>query len=257
MMEKQISNDLIKKIVISMHKEGMIKTWLKDKAEGWMLADGVTWSPLYLNVRHLSSFPAIYSASIDAMGMLLKNNGFSNDGNTVSVGEAMGGIAISDGLALRYNIPAIYTRKLPEDVKSPLDVDRYLSAHGEKALVEGKFTTWNRLFIASDMVSTFSSKLLTVAQVKNEAKRRGFVEEVNLKHIFSLFEREQGASLKAAQEGYELHSAIGFMRDAFGILRQTHAFNNTECSVIEDFFKNKDKYQISEVQRGLIALARK
>jgi len=256
-MEKQISYELKKKIVLGMHREGMIMTWKKDKPEGWTLGNG-SWSPFYLQVRHMSSAEqGTYRASVEAMGILMENGGFKADGHTKNVGIAMGGIPLADGIAYEYGIPALYTRKLPQEVKTDADLEKYLAEHGQKSLVEGSFSETDKLGLVDDLVSTFSAKLLGIGMVKREGEIRKFKEPVKINHIFVLFDREQGAQQKAKENGIELYSAIGFVKDALPILRKAGVWEDIEHSVVKDYLADPMKYQDKRMQKELLDLTRR
>lgn len=240
-----------KQIVEGLYDEGMILTWYKDKPSGWILASGL-WSPYYINLRLLPSSPRLYELVGNAMGLLLKENGYQPNSRDRVVGIAMAGIPIADAVVLLHGIPALYTRKLPDDVKTPDDLKKYIESHGQHALVEGEFNSGDRLSIVDDLVTRFDSKLLAIGQVNQEVQRRG-MSNITLKDIMVLLDREQGGVERARNLGYNLQALIPFISKGLGWLREK--FTQIEYETIPDYVQNTQKYQDSELQKHLRQLA--
>ncbi len=249
----QEREQLGKQIVEGLYDARMIRTWYRDKPEGWTLANG-KWSPYYINLRLLSSAPQqLYVAVGNAMGSMLKELGYKPGSRDKVVGIAMAGISIADAIALLHGIPALYTRKLPDDVKTPEDVERYLKAHGQHALVEGDFENGDRLAIVDDLVTGFDSKLLAISQVNQEIQRRNLLG-VTLQDVAVLLDREQGGAQRARDLGYNLHSYIPFISKGLPWLKDR--FSQQETETILDYVGNVEKYQDSELQKHLKQLAK-
>lgn len=240
-----------KQIVEGLYDKGMILTWYRDKPTGWTLASGI-WSPYYINLRLLPSSPKLYKPVGDAMGLLLKENGYQPNSKDRVVGVAMAGIPIADAVALLHEIPALYTRKLPDEVKTPDDLKKYIESHGQHALVEGEFDSGDRLAIVDDLVTRFDSKLLAVSQVNQEAQRRN-ITGLTLKDIMVLLDREQGGIERAKSLGYNLQALIPFISKGLGWLRDR--FAQIEYDTIVDYVGNTEKYQDLELQKHLKQLS--
>lgn len=252
MVSLQEREQLGKQIVEGLYDARMIRTWYRDRPEGWTLANG-KWSPYYINLRLLSSAPQqLYIAVGNAMGGMLKELGYQPNSRDKVVGVAMAGISIADAIALLHGIPALYTRKLPDDVKTPEDVERYLKSHGQHALVEGDFESGDRLAIADDLVTGFDSKLLAISQVNQEVKRRN-LSEVTLQDVVVLVDREQGGAERARALGYNLQSYIPFISRGLPWLKDR--FSQQEAETILDYVGNVKKYQDPELQNHLKRLA--
>jgi uridine monophosphate synthetase len=256
-MEKQVSLEKLgKEIIQDLYREGMIRTWYRDKPDGFTLASGM-YSPFYINLRLISSVPSgsieLYRKAGEAVGLMLKNAGFVADGIHRIVGVAMAGIPLANAVTLNMGIPSLYTRKLPEDVKTPEDVEEYIRAHGQKALVEGDFESGDRLAIVDDLVTTFGSKALAISQVEQEAKQRG-ITDLTIKDIVVLIDREQGGAQKAAELGYNLHALIPFASKGLDWLQDS--LHPIEYETISSYLQNPEAYQDKEVQTGLTDIAK-
>jgi orotate phosphoribosyltransferase len=254
MMQMDAQQELGEKIVRELYKEGMILTWYRDRPQGWTLASGL-YSPLYINLRLIcSADPELYRLAGKAMAMLLKKNGFVSDGKHRMVGIAMAGIPLANAATLESGVPSLYTRKLPEDVKTPEELDKYIRAHGQKALVEGDFEAGDRLAMVDDLVSTFDSKLLARSQIEQEIKRRD-LPGVTVGDVFVLLDREQGGVEAAKKSGMNLHSLIPFASKGLDWLKDS--LSEVEYTTIKDYLSNPQKYQTVEMREKLRALAQK
>jgi orotate phosphoribosyltransferase len=242
-----------KEIMEGLYETGMILTWYRDKPKGWILASGL-WSPFYINLRLLSSHPKLYKKAGEALGIMLRSTGFKSNGKDKVVGIAMAGVPLANAVTLEAEIPSLYTRKLPEDVKTPGDVDKYVQAHGQHSLVEGELNSGDRLALIDDLVTKFDSKLLAIGQIEQEIKRRGLTG-IQLKEIFVLLDREQGGAEKAKSMGFELHALIPFASKGIGWLKGS--LSDIEYSTIVDYIKNTQKYQSKEMQEELEKAAKK
>jgi len=256
-MEKSAASreQLGKEIISGLYQERMILTWFRDKSDGWTLASGL-WSPFYVNLRLISSTknPQLYEKSGRAIGMLLDDIGFAPDGKHRVVGVAMAGIPLANAVTLQKGIPSLYTRKLPEDVKTPEKLNEYMAAHGQHALVEGEIESGNRLAIIDDLVTKFDSKILAKSQVEYEITRR-MLTEVTVKDFVVLVDREQGGVEKAKSLGLNLYSFIPFASKGLEWLRGDLA--DIEYKTIVDYLNDPVKYQDKELQKSLKELIRK
>jgi len=242
-----------KKIVQEMYEDGMIPTWYRDKPEGWKLASGL-WSPYYINLRLLSSKPKLYRMVGYTMGRMLKDIGFEPYSKYKVVGVAMAGIPIADAVSLMHEIPALYTRKLPEDVKTEEHLKNWVGAHGQHALVEGDMESGDRLAIVDDLVTKFTSIALAISQVKQEIERRKLAD-VTLKDVIVLLDREQGAAETARELGYNLRAVIPFISKGLGWLKDS--LTRVEYETIIAYNNNVELYQDPLIQKKLKEAAQK
>ncbi|MGA2800343.1 MAG: hypothetical protein ABSE71_03375 [Candidatus Micrarchaeaceae archaeon] len=243
---------LAKDITIGLRQERSILTWYNDRPEGWRLVNGL-WSPYYINMRLITTSPKLYRKTGEGFCLMLDEEGYRAD-NCRLVGVAMAGIPFANAVTLMAGIPSLYTRKLPEDVKTPVDLQRYIGSHGQHALVEGHFESGDTIVCIDDLVTRFDSKLLAIHQVQAEAKRKELTG-IKLEDVFVLLDREQGASEKASELGFRLHSLIPFVNRGLGWLRES--FSDIEYTVISDYVRDPQKYQDREMSDTLRRMARR
>ena len=243
-----------KQIVQGLYKERMILTWYRDKPDGWTLASGL-YSPFFINLRLIcSSDPSLYRLVGKAMAELMKQNGFVSDGRHRIVGIAMAGIPLANAATLESGVPSLYTRKLPEEVKTAQALEDYMTAHGQKSLIEGEFKNGDRLAIIDDLVTMFDSKLLAKSQIEQEVQRRN-ATDVSVSDVFVLLDREQGGAEAAGKAGINLHSIIPFKSKGLDWLKEL--LSEVEYETIKDYLGDLQKYQTKEAQDRLRSVAQK
>ena len=238
------SSDIMetKDILAALYEQGLIKTWHRDRPEGWTLVSGL-WSPFYINLRALPSCPRLFMAVGERLGEMILER---CDVDSV-MGIAMAGIPIASAVAVQYGIPMLYTRKL-QGVKS-LEVLREAAVqYGQHSLVEGAMQDGDRVVAIDDLVTRFDSKLIAGEQLAMEADRRGV--DVSCGDVAVLVDREQGAADIAAQHGINLHALIPFQSRGIDWLRD--AFTDIEYDVISDYLHDSDKYQDDQRRRDII-----
>lgn len=257
MSDKMTFNDMKRKIIVGLHKEHLIKTWLRDKPEGWKLTND-NWSPFYLDIRQLpSASNELFKEAIIAMGILMKNTGYCADGKTKMIGIAMGGIPLAVGVSVAFKIPALYTKKLPDEVKTLEDVEKYIIGNMNKSMIIGEYAADDRLALVDDVVTGFNSKLKAIAQIDADALRKGYVPPLKLNDIFVLVDRGNNSVKNAGRYSLKVHSVINFLGDALPMLHEQNAISGVEYNVICDYISNNDRYQDVSVQKELKEMVRR
>jgi orotate phosphoribosyltransferase len=204
-----------KEITEALYENGMIKTWWRDKSEGWKLVSGI-WSPFYINLRPIASYPnsrEILTKVGTVMGDMIKEE--CPEVNKI-VGIANAGIPIATAITFTSGIPMCYTRKL-EGVKNIEQLESKIKEYGEHSLVEGELNNGDVISLVDDLVTRFDSKYIGERQVEYEAEKRNI--SVTCKHVNVLLDREQGASERAKELGMSLHSLIPFKSEGLWWLR--------------------------------------
>jgi len=237
-----------KEIIQSLYREGMIKTWYRDKSDGWYLASGL-WSPFYIQLRPLSSYPKVLRKVGYALGKIIKEE--IKDVDKI-IGVAMAGIPIATAITLTEEIPSGFTRKL-EGVRDVNEFHSLIEKYGEHALIEGELKSGDNLVVVDDLVTKFNSKLIAIEQIKYELKRRG-LSNVKCENVVVLFDREQGAEKSAMEHNIELHSLIPFRTKGISWLADFLA--EEEYSVIIDYLDNPIRYQNLNIQINLKNMAK-
>jgi uridine monophosphate synthetase len=235
-------------IMLDLYKKGMIKTWFRDNPQGWTLVSGL-WSPFYIQLRPLSSYPELLKKVGYALGNLIKKE--CEDVNRI-IGVATAGIPIATAISLLENIPSCFTRKL-EGVRSLGDFNSFVKEYGEHSMIEGILDNGDTIGIVDDLVTKFDSKLLAIEQLELEIKVRR-LENVTCSDVIVLLDREQGAKEIAKDYGLNLHWLIPFMSKGLKWLEEV--FADQEYEVIVDYLQDNEKYQDPSLQEDLSNIAR-
>lgn len=238
---KEKKEILGKEIIEMLYDSQMIRTWY-DKPEGWTLHSGL-WSPVYINLRHLGSYPAVFKKVGSAMGQLIKEE--CKSVNKV-VGIATAGVPIAAAVGIDASLPCGYTRKI-EGVSNVDEFRKKITQYGQHAIVEGFFENGDEIVLIDDLVTRMTSKLIAIEQFRAEMKRRN-VNAISNK-ILVLLDREQGAKKTAEENGLELFSLIPFKTKGVKWLKDR--FTSLEYEIISDYLLNSDKYQSDSIQKDL------
>ncbi|EET90456.1 MAG: hypothetical protein LVQ97_03020 [Candidatus Micrarchaeales archaeon] len=235
---------LKKEIAGGIYENGMLLTWYRNNPSGWKLASGA-WSPFYINLRQITSFPRLYSKVIDAFCMMLDKNGISISEHK-AVGIAMGGIALANGVSLRFGMPSLYTRKLPEGVSTKEEIGSYISSHGQHALVEGVLKNNDRLMLFDDVVTSMESKVMAINQISMEVEKRR-LSGIAVEAVYVVVDRGFGKE-KAKALGLELHSILT-LEEIVNLLGD--ALAPKERDVMLDYLKDAKAFQDAGMQNEL------
>lgn len=238
-----------------LYKDGMLRTWYRDKPDGWTLQSKL-WSPFYINLRQVGSTKngrEILTKAGSAMGSIIKDQ--LPQVNRI-VGMYMAGIPLATAITLESGLGSCYARNLegidtPEDFDSKIEgIKKQLKEHGEHALIEGSLSDGDNIAIVDDLSTKFTTKLITRKQVMQEAQDRRI--HVTCNEVIVLLDREQGAVEKAKNFGMNLLSIIPFRTK--GVLWLRDLMNPKEYEVITDYLNNEQKYQDENVRKSLKAL---
>lgn len=238
-----------KQILEELFQCNAIKTWYRDKKEGWTLHSGL-WSPIYISLRELTSkknAQKLLELIGNSLGKLIKNEIGQVD---KVIGIAMTGIYIATSITAFSGIPSLYTRKL-ENVKNLEDFEKFISQYGDHKLIEGDIENNDKIVIIDDLVTRFTSKILALEQLKYVAKKRNI--KINCKDFVVLLDREQGAKEKAKELGYNLYSLIPFKSKLHWL---ENKFDPQEYSVIKDYFEDYSKFQDHDKIKEITSLAK-
>jgi orotate phosphoribosyltransferase len=230
-------------ILTLLYENRMIRTFFRDRPEGWTLISGL-YSPLYIQLRPLISYPHVLAEVSRAMARMMREEAPEI---TRVIGIAMAGVPIVAGMSVIGDIPGGFTRKM-ENVKSPEEFREVIGRYGEHALLEGELTGGDRLALVDDLVTRFDSKLVALEQVNHEVLRRGLADVV-CKKVAVVLDREQGGEDAAHQAGIELLSLIPFKRLGLPLLEGV--LHPTEWEVLSRYLRDPDYFQNKEVQEAI------
>jgi orotate phosphoribosyltransferase len=192
--------ELAGELVRRLYASGVIRTWLRDRPEGWELMSGA-WSPFYVNFRDAPADPELFRFLIDAGSELIVQE---LSQATQLVGLAAAGVPFAAGFAYKLGLSMGYTRKLP-NVRDVAALERELGSYGSHALVEGGFQPGDRVALVDDLVSGFDSKEIAIRQLEAELARRD-VAGVSVEAVVVLVERGAEARRRADAAGVRLVS---------------------------------------------------
>jgi len=236
-----------REILILLYENRMIRTFYRDKPEGWVLVSGL-YSPLYIQLRPLASYPKVFERVCRATARMLREE---SPQITRVLGIAMAGVPIAAGISVLGGIPAGFTRKM-ENVKSVEAFRRAVANYGEHSVLEGELESGDRIALVDDLVTRFDSKQVALEMVRHEVKRRG-LDGVECDHVIVVLDREQGGAAAAAEAGVKLLSLIQFKTVGLPLLEQV--MNRTEWETISCYLDHPQMFQDPDVQERLARMA--
>jgi len=236
-----------REILSLLYENRMIRTFYRDRPEGWALVSGL-YSPIYIQLRPLASFPKVFEKVCRTMARMVVEEA---PDITRIIGIAMAGVPIASGMAITGSIPAGFTRKM-ENVKSVEAFRTAISGYGEHSLLEGEIASGDRIALVDDLVTRFDSKLIALEMVRHEVRKRG-LEAVECDRILVVLDREQGGAEAAQQAQVRLHSLIPFKSVGLPLLEGV--MNNNEWETVRRYLDDSTPFQDKQVQERLARMA--
>jgi orotate phosphoribosyltransferase len=231
-----VNLDTLKQDIMSdIYQNRMLLTASRDKKEGWTLISGL-WSPFYIQLRLLSSYPETLKKVGLAMSTLLNEK--APNVNKV-VGVAFAGIPIATAISIESGLPACHTRKML-GVRTEEDLLGAIQEYGQHSLLEGVVEDGDVLCIVDDLVTGMESKLIARSQARAEIERRG-VQNVSCDDVAVVLDRQQGAKKKAEGAGIRLHSLIDFIDEGLPSLQ--NSMDSEEYNLITNYLTDPSKHQ--------------
>jgi orotate phosphoribosyltransferase len=219
--------DLKKDIMQDIYENRMLLTSTRDKLEGWTLHSGL-WSPFYIQLRILSSFPETLNKVGQALGDLIKEE--APHINRL-VGIAFAGIPIATAMSLSTGIPACHTRKIV-GVRTEQDLQEAISKYGQHALLEGEVKDGDAICLVDDLVTGMESKLVARGQVIAELEKRG-ISNYTVDDIAVVVDRQQGAQKRASELKINLHSLIDLVDEGLSLIKDR--MTDEEFATVSDY----------------------
>lgn len=205
----------------------MLLTSTRDKPEGWTLHSGL-WSPFYIQLRILSSFPETLQKVGQALGALVKEE--APHINRL-VGIAFAGIPIATAMSLSIGIPACHTRKIV-GVRTEQELQEAISKYGQHSLLEGEVKDGDAICLVDDLVTGMESKLVARGQVITELEKRG-ISDFTVDDIAVVVDRQQGARQRASELNVNLHSLIDLVDEGLPLIRDK--MTEEEFTMVSDY----------------------
>lgn len=231
--KRELGGELLRRL----YAAGVVRTWLRDKPEGWELMSGA-WSPFYVNFRDAPAEPELFRFLIDAGAELVREE---VPEATQLVGLAAAGVPFAAGFAYKLGLPLGYTRKLPGVRRvADLDGDAAAESYGSHRLVEGSFRAGDRVALVDDLVTGFDSKEIALRQLELELERRG-AEDVRAEAVVVFLERGAVARARAQAAGVRLVSLLALDAGAVDGLRG--AASERELEVVAAYLRDPAPFQ--------------
>jgi len=218
------------------YEKRMILTSVRDRSEGWTLHSGL-WSPFYIQLRVLSSFPDTLKLVGEALSILLKEEAPSVNR---LVGIAFAGIPIATAVSIESGIPACHTRKIL-GVRTEQELRDAISNYGQHSLMEGEVQDGDTLCLIDDLVTGMESKLVAREQVLAEVKKRG-ITDVKVDDIAVIVDRQQGARKRAGDLNIRLHSLIDLVDEGLPSIKD--AMSKEEYRIVSEYLSNPSEPKV-------------
>jgi len=243
--KRELAEELIRRL----YAAGVVRTWLRDKPDGWELMSGA-WSPFYVNFRDAPADPELFRFLVDAGAELVREE---LPEATQLVGLAAAGVPFAAGLAYKLGLPMGYTRKLP-GVRAAADLGEGATAesYGSHRLVEGDFQAGDRIALVDDLVTGFDSKEIALRQLELELERR-VAEDVRVEAVVVFLERGAEARRRAEVAGVRLVSLL--VLDADSVVGLRGAASDRELEVIAAYLRDPAPFQDAARRAELAAEA--
>lgn len=224
---------LRKNIMQDIYEKRMILTSVRDRPEGWTLHSGL-WSPFYIQLRILSSFPETLKLVGKALSTLIKEEAPSVNR---LVGIAFAGIPIATAVSLESGIPACHTRKIL-GVRTEQELYDAIGNYGQHSLMEGEVEDGDTLCLIDDLVTGMESKLVGRAQVLADLKNRE-ISNVSVDDIAVIIDRQQGARERAKNLNIRLHSLIDLVDEGLPSIKDS--MSKEEYHIVSEYLTNPKK----------------
>lgn len=217
------------------YENRMLLTSVRDKPEGWTLHSGL-WSPFYIQLRILSSFPKTLEKVGQALGTLIKEE--APHINRL-VGIAFAGIPIATATSLSSGIPACHTRKII-GVRTEQELQKAISKYGQHSLLEGEAKDGDAICLIDDLVTGMESKLVARSQVIAELEKRG-VSDFTVDDIAVVVDRQQGARKRANELKINLHTLIDLVDEGLPLIKDR--MTEKEFTMVSDYLTDPDGFK--------------
>lgn len=196
----------IKELVLQLHKIEAVKFG------SFKLRSGMI-SPIYIDLRVCVSYPKVLSLIGEMMFAELQKANASYD---LVCGVPYTALPIATAIALSHDIPMVVRRK---EAKS----------YGTRKIIEGHYKKGQTCLVIEDLVTTGGSVCETVVELAKE--------ELVVKDVVVLVDRQQGAREDLATKGFRLHAVLTISQ-LVQVLHEEKVLDDAMVSTIHNFLKN-------------------
>lgn len=224
------------KLFGELYERRMIKTWLRDRPEGWRLASGA-WSPFYFMFREVPFYPGLFEYCTQSLADVFNEIKLETRVDCL-IGLASTGIPLGAALAHQLKVPFAFNRKI-SGVRTVEELKQGTTKWGDHSMVEGAFADGMNYLFVDDVVTGGASKKLAQAQVDFEAERRG----INLNFAGTIVVVDRGFPGHDNSQ-YKIHAKHRFYDDLPQIL--DFGATEREVEVIRKYLENPEIFQNEE-----------
>jgi len=179
-------------------------------------------SPIYVDLRRVVSYPALFRQVVDACADLARALSFD-----CLAAVPYAALPIGAALALQTARPLIYPRK---EVK----------AHGTGRAIEGVFRPGDTALVIEDVLTTGGSLIQAIATLE----AAGLV----VHDAVVLVDREQGGPAALAEKGYCLHAVLT-MTHILDVLRAAGRITPQEHQTVTTYLQAADRRPLTDDRR--------
>jgi len=191
----------MKKLALSLFEIGAVKFG------SFLLKSGII-SPIYIDLRLIVSYPALLKEVTRELQKKVSNLSYD-----LICGVPYTALPIATSLSLSQNCPMILTRKEKKE-------------HGLKKMVEGVFKPGQRCLLIEDLITSGMSIRETLELLKKE--------EIDVRDIAIIIDREQGGKKALEKEGFHIHTLFT-MRELLNILENENKIDAKSHADIKSF----------------------
>jgi uridine monophosphate synthetase len=216
-------------------------------------------SPYYVDLRILISYPKLLNLACNLISELIKNQ--STPKPTMLCGIASAGIPIATILGQKVNLPIIVNKKesivyknilnkikgmeIIKYKKNGYDFIKHLEnigsfkGYGIQKYVDGCIFENSQIGLVDDLITTAESKLEVMELLKLEKERIG-LKNITITDVYVLLDREQSGSEVLEKYGITLHSVFN-ISEILKYLKTIGFLNSHLYYSIIDYISNENK----------------
>ena len=168
--------EFVKEFAIFLHKNDIIKFG------DFTLTSGKN-SSYYIDLRLVPSYPHQFRKMVkNLQNLIIEKTGLDNFDSLASV--PTGGLVVTSALAIEIVKPLIYVRNKPKE-------------HGTTKSIEGKISTGMKVVMIDDVVTTGTSVLNGIKQLKDAG--------LSISDLYVIINRLEGADKILSDVGVKIH----------------------------------------------------